>query len=293
MRNLHELDRYRVSAKKLWGWDGDHTCGAFVVPSPIDGAPMPVIASAGELWKPIAGYEALYDVSTTGRVRAKAKSISLPYGGFREHVEADLSQDVMKKGYRRVALCHRGGQQRVLVHVLVARAFISNPHNYPMVNHIDGNKGRNVVSNLEWCSDSYNIHHAIENGWSIGMTTEMIGTIKEMLAGGMSDAEVAAQVNRSAATIHGVGQGRHRNLTPDEPSRYDGPALWDHVSVSRRNRTPNWQEMEHVKRLFFAADEIAVQFHVAEADHISIHPHTLHLWRWTHMPIPLPPKELV
>lgn len=54
---------------------------------------------------------------------------------------------------------------------------------------------------------------------------------------------------------------------------------WDHVSVSRKNRCPNWPEMDQIKRLFFKPFEVAVQFHVAESEHINIHPHCLHLWR--------------
>jgi hypothetical protein len=68
---------------------------------------------------------------------------------------------------------------------------------------------------------------------------------------------------------------------------------WDHVSVSRKNRCPNWTEMEHVKRLFFRDDETAVQFHVPEADHVNMHPTCLHLWRCTSRPFPRPPSVMV
>lgn len=68
---------------------------------------------------------------------------------------------------------------------------------------------------------------------------------------------------------------------------------WDHVSVSRRNRPPNWPEMEAVKRRFFAADETAMQLHVPPADHISHHPNCLHLWRPHGVEIPRPPAERV
>ena len=70
-------------------------------------------------------------------------------------------------------------------------------------------------------------------------------------------------------------------------------AGWDHVSVSRSNRTPTWGEMEHVKRLFFTADETVMQLHVPVEQHISVHPHCLHLWRPHGQPIPLPPAEMV
>ena len=68
---------------------------------------------------------------------------------------------------------------------------------------------------------------------------------------------------------------------------------WDHVSVSRKNRCPNWQEMEHVKRLFFADDETAMQLHVPPTEHISHHPYCLHLWRPLDREIPLPPANFV
>lgn len=68
---------------------------------------------------------------------------------------------------------------------------------------------------------------------------------------------------------------------------------WDHVSVSRQNRCPNWMEMDHVKRLFFAEDETAMQLHVPSSDHISVHPYCLHLWRPHNVEIPRPPAFMV
>lgn len=69
---------------------------------------------------------------------------------------------------------------------------------------------------------------------------------------------------------------------------------WDHVSVSRISRCPNWPEMEHVKRLFFNDDEVCFQLHVAVSDHISIHPYCLHIWRPNDgREIPLPPSIMV
>jgi len=68
---------------------------------------------------------------------------------------------------------------------------------------------------------------------------------------------------------------------------------WDHVSVSRKNRCPNWPEMEHVKRLFFKDDETAMQLHVPVADHLSFHPNCLHLWRPQNADIPRPSASMV
>ena len=68
---------------------------------------------------------------------------------------------------------------------------------------------------------------------------------------------------------------------------------WDHVSVSRRNRCPNWAEMAHVARHFFADDETAMQLHVPAAEHVNNHPYCLHWWRPQDQPIPRPPSVLV
>ena len=72
------------------------------------------------------------------------------------------------------------------------------------------------------------------------------------------------------------------------PSPIDGAVLcvlassgegWDHVSVSRKNRCPNWAEMCHVKDLFFLPTECVMQLHVPASDHVNNHPYCLHLWR--------------
>jgi hypothetical protein len=68
---------------------------------------------------------------------------------------------------------------------------------------------------------------------------------------------------------------------------------WEHVSVSRRNRCPNWAEMSHVKDLFFNADETAMQLHVPASEHVNDHPYCLHLWRPIGQDIPMPPSMMV
>ena len=98
-------------------------------------------------------------------------------------------------------------------------------------------------------------------------------------------------------------------ITPDMtssclmiPSPVDRKALrliatsgggWDHVSVSRADRCPWWEEMDHIKRIVFLPDEVVMQLHVGAADHVNIHPYTLHLWRPLDRELPLPPQEYV
>ncbi|MNK73056.1 hypothetical protein D3C87_925460 [compost metagenome] len=68
---------------------------------------------------------------------------------------------------------------------------------------------------------------------------------------------------------------------------------WDHVSASREDRCPTWEEMEQVKRLFFKNDETAFQLHVPPSDHISFHHFCLHLWRPLDGKFPVPPSWMV
>lgn len=86
------------------------------------------------------------------------------------------------------------------------------------------------------------------------------------------------------------------------PSPIDGGSMmiiassgggWEHVSVSRKNRCPNWPEMSHVKHLFFKDNETVVQYHVPSANHVNDHPNCLHLWRPTNTELPRPPGWMV
>lgn len=103
-----------------------------------------------EEWKDIIEYEGLYQVSNLGNVKNSRtnKLLSLRY-------RKDNHIDCM--------LYKNGQGKRYSVHRLVAIAFISNPNNYPIINHIDGNGLNNNVSNLEWCTYSYNTQHANDN----------------------------------------------------------------------------------------------------------------------------------
>lgn len=67
---------------------------------------------------------------------------------------------------------------------------------------------------------------------------------------------------------------------------------WDHVSVSLPTRTPTWEEMCHVKDLFFEFNETVVQFHPSIEEYVNNHPHCLHLWRSQTEIVELPPSIL-
>lgn len=68
---------------------------------------------------------------------------------------------------------------------------------------------------------------------------------------------------------------------------------WDHVSVSFANRTPTWEEMCEIKRMFFHPDEICAQLHPMESEYVNNHPYTLHIWRPQKSVMPTPPAWMV
>jgi len=68
---------------------------------------------------------------------------------------------------------------------------------------------------------------------------------------------------------------------------------WDHVSVSLKNRCPNWKEMCFIKNLFFEPDELVVQFHPPVKDYVNIGKNVLHMWRPWEQEIELPPLYMV
>ena len=68
---------------------------------------------------------------------------------------------------------------------------------------------------------------------------------------------------------------------------------WDHISVSFTNRTPTWDEMAEVKKMFFRPDEVCFQIHPAEDDYVNYHPYCLHIWRPQVETFPTPPYWMV
>lgn len=126
-----------------------------------------------EIWKPIPGYEGLYEVSNFGRVR------SLRFGKIRI-----IKSHKDKLGYRHIRLIKDEKRKMYLVHRLVAMAFIPNPDNLPIINHKDENPDNNSSENLEWCTYQYNNaygHHGEKLSKSITGTINRKGTSKIVL----------------------------------------------------------------------------------------------------------------
>jgi hypothetical protein len=116
-----------------------------------------------EIWKDVVGWEGLYEVSNIGRVRSVDRYLghpNSPTGAFRK---GKILTPKSKK-YADIHLWRNSKYVSTHVHRLVAIAFIDNPENKPEVNHRDGNKLNNHISNLEWVTRSENLKHAAETG---------------------------------------------------------------------------------------------------------------------------------
>ncbi len=109
-----------------------------------------------EEWKDIEGYEGLYQVSNTGKVKSLERTVWNSRGFYRTVQERILKPYDNGKDYLRVELFKEGKGKTYLVHQLVSQAFIPNPNNLPIINHKNEIKSDNRVSNLEWCDYSYN-----------------------------------------------------------------------------------------------------------------------------------------
>lgn len=113
-----------------------------------------------EIWKDIPRCEGMYKVSNLGMVRSEQRKTIRKDGKALSTRERLLKLAMDKKGYMRVMVARNTKK----VHRLVAEAFIPNPNKLPEVNHIDGDKKNNCVSNLEWMSHKENVEHAISIG---------------------------------------------------------------------------------------------------------------------------------
>lgn len=107
-----------------------------------------------EIWRDIKGYEGFYQVSNLGNV------LSLNYGN--RGYAKQLTPKCNNSGRLWVELIVNKKRKPMLIHRLVAMAFIPNPNNHPQINHIDENPKNNRVENLEWCTQEYNIRSYCE-----------------------------------------------------------------------------------------------------------------------------------
>ena len=109
------------------------------------------------IWKDMIGYEGQYQVSSTGLIRSIVDNHGRP-------AQRQRATHIRSGNYEYVNLSVKDTTRSEAVHRAVAKAFIPNPDNKPMVNHIDGNKLNNNACNLEWATCSENHKHAYAAG---------------------------------------------------------------------------------------------------------------------------------
>lgn len=117
-----------------------------------------------EIWRDIEGYEGKYQVSNEGRVKALAWKGNGIGCSQNEHI---LRQNDLR-GYKRVGLSKEGVVKWYSVHRLVAKAFIPNPNNYPVIDHINTIRDDNRVENLRWTTPKENNQNPLTKAKHIG-----------------------------------------------------------------------------------------------------------------------------
>lgn len=116
-------------------------------------------------WRPVKGFDGIYEVSDSGQVRSLDRINTVCNKGkvYSTKIKGRMMSQVENaNGYKRVYFSKNGDRVSFLVHRIVAEAFINNPNNYPQINHIDGDKSNNSVGNLEWCDNKYNARYTVD-----------------------------------------------------------------------------------------------------------------------------------
>jgi hypothetical protein len=177
--------------------------------------PLPLEA---EEWRPLLGYEGLYEVSSLGRVRGMPRPHAYPRRADRLLYIGPNRPG--PRGYLQVRLCRDGLEVTRKVHRLVAEAFLG-PRSAPFeVNHIDGDKTNNRASNLEWVSPDANVRHAYASGLKVAarltgernanarLTASAVRSIRQAVASGVTQECLALRYGVNRTTIEAVVTGR-------------------------------------------------------------------------------------
>ena len=162
-----------------------------------------------EVFEDLKGYEESYQISDFGRIFTKRRLV-----GNQIYYGRELVPQLTNDGYLKVTLCKNGESKKFYLHRLVALQFIDNNTNLPQVNHKDGNKLNNTVTNLEWCTKIENQNHAVRTGLmqrgqdrpSAKLTEEQVLEIYK-LKGILKSQDIANKYNVSKNTINCILRG--------------------------------------------------------------------------------------
>ena len=170
-----------------------------------------------EVWEDIPNYEGFYQVSDVGRVRSMDRVITDRDGIMRKYKGRVLKPSIIHSGYEQVRLCNDGGCNAKKVHRLVLETFEPHVNMGDLdVNHIDGNKLNNRLTNLEWLTRRDNVLHAYDIGLlnSVGernpsakLSKVDILEILERLDTGELQKNIASDYGVGLATISNINTG--------------------------------------------------------------------------------------
>jgi len=119
------------------------------------------------MWKPVKNWEHLLEVNKFGAVRTIDRMVKARGGRYRRCSSVVKTPHLTLNGYMALHVYYQGKYKDLYLHRILAETFIPNPENKRTINHIDGVKTNNRLSNLEWATDSENIKHA----WRTGLRT--------------------------------------------------------------------------------------------------------------------------
>lgn len=130
----------------------------------------------------------------------------------------NIAKKLNNRGYYLVNLSISGKVKTYQLHRLIATAFIENPESLPVVNHKDGNKLNNRVENLEWCTHSQNVNHALKTGLAHpakGVHTKFgrlsrkeVKEIRDLLCNGLSQYKIADLYGVTRGAIEQIAGGK-------------------------------------------------------------------------------------
>lgn len=173
-----------------------------------------------EIWKPVQGWESLYEVSNKGKVKGLDRLVQHSTAGSMFVRKGTMLTEgtLTGAGYLVVTLSHGKNIKFVKkVHQLVAQVFITNPDNKMFVNHKDGNKQNNNDWNLEWSTIDENNDHAIETGLNnqtginngnVKLTEADVLMIRRLINSGISQYSLARTYNVSQFCISAIKTGK-------------------------------------------------------------------------------------